>query len=363
MDYISKVEIENTVYDIKDRSPVIEYPLFMGDSFAVGWTKEGTSRSWIYYMVKNDPWLKDAPDPEAWNNVTDHSTDRYSTYCLGGYGFFGNAAYQQSYNKLLNEFITGHPDRLNQVTILYINGGVNDRGVNESSFHQSVKDFMELARASFPLLKKIVVCYTGIAFENQTDRSNEWTNYRRYTYYCGLYGAEVVDVMGVLHRYDWISARDQIHPMPLMQQAIASAFRGKNVNDSSVPYFTPENGITANIGLGFGDRQAYFILSGSINFNPTVTLGSDGGSKVKLCSTGLPGLTPMELHRTRGFVATSAGKYYEMTFSIYLDSDGGLYLVGQRINSTGAGYETISNITYAKLAEKNIIKVVPYWYL
>lgn len=218
---ISKIQLENNVYDIKDstaRSDLADYEtsndleianlklpknftankkfLLIGDSYAEGYTPDGNTT--------------------PWTTLFDNTTGLTNTIvkAKGGAGFV-NLADNKNFQTLLEEVTSD-----NSVTDIVVLGGYNDKPYNQSQVYNSINSFIIKANEKFPNAK-IHIGFVGWS-KISTDIYPLQIICQYYKDCCGYYNAEYLNnIEYSLHRYFTVFSSDGYHPNSAGQTTIA----------------------------------------------------------------------------------------------------------------------------------------------
>lgn len=241
---ISKIQLENAVYNIKDQTArtAIENILqtleklqkpkkyvFMGDSYGDGYSPDGNVTSWITLLV----------------NKLNLTSGQYISTHQGGYRFAYSSS-DYNYIKLLNALTSD-----NDLTDMYVCGGYNDNSASENDILLGIQNFNTLFQQKFPNAK-LHIGFIGWS-KNGGSLQRLPLTFKYYKKSCESLQIDFMDGCEyALHNYYKYFASDGIHPNQAGQNSIANALydcitKGKaNVIEVEGFYFQPVSGIIAN---------------------------------------------------------------------------------------------------------------------
>lgn len=204
-------------YDVKDaqaRSRIealenqqSDYIVVIGDSYADGWSPDGSSTSWVDRMAQNMGYTL--------------GTDMFTKH-EGGAGFVGTGnSTGSTFNGLLSSLINSMTsDARNKVKHVLVAGGINDADYSEAEILTGIGNFVTTAKSGFPNLKKVSVAYISRTVTFKAWRQVAIT-IPAYTK-CGNVGASyVANSEFILWNSEFFSS-DNIHPLSNGLQAIAN---------------------------------------------------------------------------------------------------------------------------------------------
>lgn len=203
---ISKIQIEDTVYDIKDETareylnPLVnEYVVFVGDSYGVNSTN-------------HDGWVQKYVDMYGLTLGTDALN-----LCVGNAGFNDINGGTNTYLNNLTQG-TQNIDK-SKVTKILVAGGYNDRTKSATELEPLVTAFMTYVKSNFPNAKTYIGMIGndgGVDCRHGTNINyREWIATQVLQGYksCEKHGAKYLNgVELVMHQYDLFDTYDYIHP-------------------------------------------------------------------------------------------------------------------------------------------------------
>ena len=221
--------------------------LFIGDSYAEGYTPDGNITSWCD-LTKNMCNIKDSD---------------FHKYFHGGYGFAtGNASFTALLHNAINDL---NNQEKNNIKYIIVGGGFND-AYNTGNIEINIESFINLAKNNF---KNATVVVAPIGWCCQSKTSSDHSNityknlinmikaYRKATIYGGCY---IPNIEMSLHHNDFFSS-DFVHPNSNGQYQIAYLIS----NWIKARNFTTSEYID-NIGINAELNDA----NGEVKFNYTV---------------------------------------------------------------------------------------------
>lgn len=344
---ISKIQLDNAVYNIKDETARtninnileilnnLQKPkkyVFMGDSYCDGYTPDGTVTSWITLLAQK---------------LNLQSGDYISTH-RGGFRFAYSSS-DYNYITLLNN-LSDDPD----LTDMYVCGGYNDAPSSENDILLGMQNFNNLFKTKFPNAK------LHIGFIGWSKNSGSIRNLARAFYYykksCESLQIDFLDGCEyALHNYFKYFSSDGIHPNLTGQTSIANSLydcitKGKaNVIEREGLYFQLNNGSIAN-------SNTLMVLE---NGHITTILNGGSSSSFALQFTDpvtQTGNTPLEIGTLTNSLLVGSD-YNDITFNgivcvvfdgsnyskqvlDFIIKNGKLYLVNS--GASGGNYQTIT---------------------
>ena len=192
--------IENQIVSLQDK-----YYIFIGDSFAEGWTPDGTT----------------TPFPVLFKNLNNIENDHFFNSNIGGAGFCAGTTYLQQLTALYSDI----PDR-NKITDIFVIGGRNDFNHAISEIVTAKTAFINYAKVNYPNALVHVGC-VGRSFEYLTATQMP-VQFDCYLGYCSQ-----TELLGGVNMYNLplslddssYFASDKKHPNQLGQDAIVNAIQ------------------------------------------------------------------------------------------------------------------------------------------
>lgn len=326
--------IDATAADLQEqiddlREPVKKF-VFVGDSYADGYTGEGQNTAW-QTIVKTKLGLSDS---------------QYISTHRGGFGFGRPSEY--NYYSLINALSDD-----DTVTDIVIGGSYNDNPYTEQEITSGIANVRTLCHTKFPNAK------LHIAFFGWTTNANAKTNLQ-YTYQYYKNGCEAfsdIDFMKntqyALHDYSNMFASDGVHPNQTGQYAIANAVYDCLVSGSANIYYRRGFGFTpvndgylsgtwgSNSILDNGICNVMWINTGTFNWASAnaITLSGKGFVKIADITTGV--VIGDNTYRTCAtipcVVQTTDNKYHSVMLNFAI-SNSGLYIQSNLVNEAGSAY-------------------------
>lgn len=255
-------DLQDQINDLK--APAKKY-LFVGDSYADGYTPDGQVNAW-QTIVKTKLGLTDA---------------QYVTTHQGGFGFARPAQY--NYYTLINA-LADDPD----ITDIVIGGSYNDYPYSAADISSGINNVYTLCKAKF-VNAKIHIAFIGWSRNGEAKTALRAT-YKYYKNACALYPDVdfMKNVQYSLHDYFNMFSSDGIHPNQTGQNSIADAITECLLTGSA--------NVCLSAGLGFT------VVNGTYGGSwDTVTTVNNGITSLVLGSAG-------NISFTSGSYPTLSGK-------------------------------------------------------
>lgn len=312
------------------KAPTKKY-LFVGDSYADGYSPDGQVNPW-QNIVKTKLGLTDA------QFVSTHQ---------GGFGFARPAQY--NYYTLINA-LTDDSD----ITDIVIGGSYNDYPYSAADISTGINNVYTLCKAKF-VNAKIHIAFIGWSRNGEAKTALRGT-YKAYKNACALYPDVdfMKNVQYSLHNYFTMFSSDGVHPNQTGQNSIADAITeclltgSANVYLSSGVGFTAVSGglggtweITSSVNNGvtslvFGSAGTFNFASGSY---PTlsgkaelkiadINSGCMVGGNNDWCCASVPVVEQL-----------SDNSYVSDVLDVII-KNGGVYIRSNLINAAGTNYDT-----------------------
>ena len=312
------------------REPTKKY-IFVGDSYADGYTPDGTVTPW-QNIVKTRLGLSDG------QFISTHQ---------GGFGFGRPAQY--NYYTLINALAND-----NDVTDIVIGGSYNDYPYSAADISTGISNVYTLCRSKFPNAK-LHIAFIGWSANGEAKTALAAT-YRDYKDACNVYPD--IDFMKnvefSLHDYFNFFSSDGIHPNTAGQNSIANAIteclltgsanielrRGLGFTVDNGTYSgtwqtitTVHNNISSCVWSGAGtvsfNSGSYPTLSGKSELKiATITSGCIVGGNNDWCCCTMPVVEQL-----------SDNSYVSDVLDVII-KNGGLYIRSNLINDAGTNYGT-----------------------
>lgn len=347
-DGVNKVEIGATLIadrivnaaavDLQDqidelREPVKKY-LFVGDSYADGYTPDGDVTAW-QAIIKTKLGLDDS---------------QYVTTHQGGFGFGRPAEY--NYYTLISALADD-----SDITDIVIGGGYNDNASTQVDITSGITSVYNLCKTKFPNAK-LHIAFIGWS-KNAAAKTALQSTYVFYKSGCEAH-ADIdfmINTEYALHAYFSQFSSDGIHPNLAGQTAIANAIiECLKKGCANITYRTSSIGIDPIEGGAFAGTWA----GGSILDNGITTLSFNGNQGTMTFSPAvtLSGKTPLKIGEmnsgvfvgdstyrccgmTPAVVQTSDNKYHSLMLFVIV-SGGSVYIQNALVNSDGTNYDTMT---------------------
>lgn len=191
--------VENTIDSLEDK-----YYIFIGDSFAGGWTPDGQT----------------VPFPTLFKNEKNIQNDHFFNSALGGAGWVRGTTYLTQLTNMYGQ-IMDH----SKITDIYVTGGRNDFGAGNQDILDAKRAFMSYVKANYPNATVHIGCL-GRSFEYDNDGCDMAAQYNCYFAYCWQ-----SESLGAQNMYNLVTclddsslfASDGKHPNQDGQNAIYNA--------------------------------------------------------------------------------------------------------------------------------------------
>lgn len=330
--------INATANDLQDqidelREPTKKY-LFVGDSYADGYTPDGNVTPW-QSIVKDKLGLSDS---------------QYNTVHQGGFGFARPAQY--NYYTLINALSNDE-----DLTDIVIGGGYNDQGYGYADVNTGINNVVTLCASKFPNAK-VHIAFIGWSKNAQAKSSLIYT-YHYYNVACNNNPSVdfMMNTQYALHDYFNQFSSDGIHPNLAGQNAIANAvydalvYGSANISYAQSFYFTGP-GISGGSINTFMHNEVTSLWSENViqltyaegsypefgGVNPTELATITGGCMVGTTGVGISITVPCVIDiDTDESTAPHAGRYVTVPMQIQIQG-GKIYGTMKLINSAGGNY-------------------------
>lgn len=356
---ISKIQLENAVYNIKDETARnlianntteinnLKIPsnyfknkkiILIGDSYAEGYTPDGNVTSWQEYFI----------------NLTGLSNTirKYQ----GGVGFV-NISSNKTFQTLLEEITSD-----NNVTDIVVLGGYNDTSYNNTQINNAIKSFQLKANEKFPNAN----IYIGaIGWSKDSSKiyslNNLVSKYKNNAPLCNC--AYLKNMEYSLHEYFDSFSSDGIHPNGHGQYRIAlNLIQALLTGGADVQYAYTNINITPASGITFSN----FNTLGCILSNNIVEISTQSRASISISPTiNASGRnTEIELGTiSSGYIIGSSFPICSIPVKVFIQAQGGyynamgrleirngkLYINIGQINSDGSNYQAYTNIAQLQL--------------
>lgn len=328
-DETSRNEINNINNTLNNLQKPKKY-VFMGDSYADGYTPDGQVTSWITLLA----------------NKLGLTSGNYISTHASGYGFaFSNS---NNYITLLQNLQSD-----NELTDMYVCGGFNDRNFTSSVIDIGIENFYNLFKTKFPNAK-LHLGFIGWGKLGSDIRKLKDT-FMYYNISCLKYGIDFLNGCEfALHNYFKYFSSDGIHPNLKGQTSIANALyncitKGSaNVCETEPIYFTVEGGTSVNVNgatiLNNGIVSC-FITGGDKNYfafvfnSQSITLEANSWTKIATLSNSLAVGTDRNECVFNGIpcVVRETNNQYSTKILDFCIKNGEIYCSGAVSTSSGYG--------------------------
>ena len=323
--------LQEQIDEIKE--PIKKY-LFVGDSYADGYTGEGQNTPW-QNIVKTKLGLDDS------QFVSTHR---------GGFGFGRPSEY--NYYLLINA-LSDDPD----LTDIVIGGSYNDNPYSELEITTGISNVRTLCKAKFPNAT-LHIAFIGWS-KNKDAKTNLQYTYQYYKNGCDAFAD--IDFMKntqyALHDYGNMFSSDGIHPNQTGQTAIANAICDCLLRGSANIYYrrgfalTPVNeGYLSgtwgtNSILDNGLCNVEWINTGTFNWSNANAITLNGKGLVKIADITSGVIVGDNTYRTCAtipcVVQTTDNKYHSLMLNFAI-SAGSLYIQSNLVNTEGTAYDSMN---------------------
>lgn len=351
---ISKIKIEDGTYDIKDQTArnqiaQLQVPhnyfankkfILIGDSYATGWTPDGTYTSWQEHFI----------------SITGLSNT--ITKSQGGSGFV-NISSNKTFETLLDEVTPS-----NEITDIVVLGGYNDRSYNATQIGNAINSFVLLAKQDFPNAR-IHIGEIGWAKNGAQlyDLSRVVNNYKHSSAQFGVHYISNIEYS--LHDYSYFSS-DNVHPNANGQLNIGKNLVQGIIGGSVEPLyvytwctFSANSGITLD---GFGSigallNNGYVEVTNqnagsSVNFNPKITKsGRNNWIEVASITGGLIYGSDFHMQMIPVRCVVHCDEGYLNAYGQLKFMNGKLYIGIGGVNASGNNYQTFTNIDQIQIEQ------------
>lgn len=356
---ISKIQIQNVTYDVKDetaRNNLASYEtsnnqeianlkipkkffngkkyILIGDSYADGYTPDGNVTSWQQLFV-NTTGLS--------NTIQKH---------LGGTGFV-NLVQNKNFQSLLEEVADD-----NNVTDIVVLGGYNDTSYNAQQIYNAINSFLIKAEEKFP---NATVSIGFVGWSNTPNKLYPLSIVcQRYKESCGYFNCRYLNNMEfTLHNYFSDFSSDGFHPnssgqTKLARNLVQSLMTGSANNQPS--FLQIGLSYDSNIsGTPFGGdltcRQLNNLITMSLSSNKTINFvtpfdGSSSYTEVDIGAINSGYLVGTQYYLTKTSVSLlihDTNGWYHIVGS-FIIVDGHVKLQFTDINDAKTGYRSFVGI-------------------
>mgnify|MGYP000100904491 CR=1 FL=1 len=249
---ISKIQLENVVYDIKDqtaRNSITEINnklnskdcyLILGDSYGTGF---GGVKSFITFFK------------DYMNLDNEHLF--YSS--MNGIGFVNRPSGDKIFIELLQDLAnTMTSEQKQKITKLIVQTGINDKAIQTSTLVTAIKNFYDYVKLTFPNAKMFIypVGRSSKYSNNQNIISNCYPAYREVEKY------GIINIKGsenILHQYN-LFQNDTFHPTDNGERKIAE-FLPQGIETGCVnPYYVSSSPLS-NYFKPDGSATSYGVVN------------------------------------------------------------------------------------------------------
>lgn len=321
-------DLQDQINDLK--APAKKY-LFVGDSYADGYTPDGQVNPW-QNIVKTKLGLTDA------QFVSTHQ---------GGFGFARPAQY--NYYTLINA-LADDPN----ITDIVIGGSYNDHPYSAADISTGINNVYTLCKAKF-VNAKIHIAFIGWSRNGSAKTALRGT-YKAYKDACALYPDVdfMKNVQYSLHDYFNMFSSDGVHPNQTGQNSIAGAVTECLLTGSANVYLSSGVGFTAVSGglagtwetttiVNNGVTSLVFGSAGTFNFasGSYPTLSGKAELKIADINSGcIVGGNNDWCCATVPVVEQLSDNTYVSDVLDVIVKNGGIYIRSNLINAAGTNYDT-----------------------
>lgn len=318
--------------------------IFFGDSYAQGWTPDGTVKSWCRHT----------------KDMLKLSDENFYDFFTGGYGFVNDG-----FKTLLTNAINTIQDKQN-IKHIIVGGGYNDATEERlPSLASKMAEWIGLCKSNFPNARILVApfgwCVEGLTTDVHVDRkiSSLIKMVLEYQRNALINGACYIDgIYSVLHRNGFFSS-DFVHPNSNGQYNIALALSNylRTGGFNTIEYMSDatnmdcfknnvyEAGITCTIkcyGVVDGKNTVLNLSKGEINgVFDNITLNGSNILLGTVKSATVNGMYSKTSFNFPAILKSVDGKYYKMTVTLSIISNK-LYINITSINNTNANFDILS---------------------
>lgn len=328
--------INATANDLQDqidelREPVKKY-LFIGDSYADGYTPDGDVTPW-QSIIKTKMNIADS------QFVTTHQ---------GGFGFGRPAEY--NYYTLISALSND-----NDMTDIVIGGGYNDQAASDIDITSGITNVYNLCKTKFPNAK-LHIAFIGWS-KNAAAKTALQNTIKAYKNGCDSHSD--IDFMKntqyALHDYFTMFSSDGVHPNLVGETAIANAIIDCLLHGSANIYYRKGYGLTPIEGAGlYGTWQTMSIVDnattqisilnnqGTMHFSPAITLSGKTPVKIADINSGLVvGDNTYSCCSLMPAVVQTTDNVYHSLMLYVIISGGSMYIQSALINEAGSSYDSM----------------------
>lgn len=345
---ISKIKLENEIYNIKDEVArnqlnIINFQgtIMIGDSYGVGTTAGGQTTGWC----------------DRLKELLNLSNNDFYKYVEGGAGFLKYGIDGHTFLGLLQENIDNITDK-NSITKIICCGGFNDKDYGSSNLNNAIQGFCSYCKHYFPNAK-IYIGMVGNCAENTQNGANIRHNINsevlRAYQNCIRYGGVYLNgIENILHDYHNFMSSDNIHPSDLgyeflsayIFQALQTGFADyvsqpypmtlKNIND--------DNGSTFDIITRLSNNAIQFYSNNcDIKFTTPKTIRDD----IVLGSFELATFRPQNREikiPVQYYFNTTDNKFYGGVGFLVFYPDGNILLQCDILMNEGNAFLEVQNV-------------------
>lgn len=322
----SIINLQKEVEELKE--PTKKY-LFVGDSYADGYTPDGNVTAW-QTLVKNLLNLEDS---------------QYVSTHQGGYGFGVSSNFYNLINALPND---------NNITDVVVGGGYNDLNSTETAITEGIVNCYNLCKTKFPKAK-FYVAFIGWS-KNGSSITKLANTYRYYKNAC-MSNPNIIFMDGTqtaLHNYFKYFSSDGIHPNLAGETSIAKAVTqyllyGKvNIYEVEPTYFTPVSGSSAQVRWNSVlDNGKISMISKNTSYFTFAsggypTISGIGQVKIADLTNSLVVGTENSDFAINGVpcvIQADDNKYYSIVVD-FIFKNGEIYIQSNLINDTNNNYQS-----------------------
>ena len=244
------VDVRNEVSQIK-KNVDEGYNIFLGDSYAEGWTPEGTNESWLPKVIR----FLGLDDTKCYK------------FFRGGFGFVSGGA---TFLSLLQEYDSGITDK-SVIKNIYVVGGYNDRNVNYTNINSAISTFCSYVKTNYPNAKINIAHVGWYTASSQTDRENLRNNSIFAYSKCMQHGANyLVGCENILHHRSYFGS-DGFHPNAVGQTNLAIGLANA-IRSGRCDTLIPKENLSINLLNGWVGENTFMSCSLT---NDVIQLGTN----------------------------------------------------------------------------------------
>lgn len=299
--------------------------IFIGDSYADGYTANGNVESWI---------IKTAAKLDLTLNLT------YFKSHFGGIGFV-NSVDNKTFLTLLNDLNISNKEDITDIVVL---GGFNDKEYTSEEIINGITNFINTAKGLYPNAT-IHIGEIGWSPSYTSRKKIQKMLSECYSKINILGGRFIQNIQFALHNYEWLTD-DYGHPNADGQESISKHlcdYLLTDICDVELPEIEETFG-NGKIYTTIKNERVYFRnLYSYVTFEP-MTIDATHKEIMDSPSKYLKGSNiDFCTFRRKCVCALNDGKYEDAMLNFVI-KNGKLYVCCFEVNSTGGSYRTIANV-------------------